>query len=159
MPRTARFLLDNGIYHIISRGNQKQILFVDNEDYQKYLTFLKRYKTKYVVKLYAYCLMKNHIHLVVHFSDKKSINKMMHGINMSYAKWFNYRYIKCGHVWQDRYKSFPMLKDDYLLNCLSYVEQNPVKDSICLRAEEYPWSSYRARLLGEKDSLIDALSW
>ena len=82
----------------------------------------------------------------------------MHGINLSYAQYFRYRYKSVGHFWQDRYKSYVIQKDEYLINCISYIEYNPVRAKIALRPEDYDWSSYRARILGEKNSLLDELS-
>jgi putative transposase len=148
MPRTARLFIKNALYHVISRGNQKQVVFHEKEDYEYFLTRLKKYKAKYNFRIYAYCLMDNHIHLLIDPGDKLNLTKVMHGMNTSYAMWFNNKYGKCGHVWQDRFKSFVIQKDDYLLNCVTYIEYNPVRKNICLRVEEYPWCSYGPRTLG-----------
>jgi putative transposase len=83
--------------------------------------------------------------------------KFMHGINLSYAQYFRYRYGSVGHFWQDRYKSYVIQKDEYLINCISYIEYNPVRARIALRPEDYEWSSYGARILGEKSRLLDDL--
>jgi putative transposase len=83
--------------------------------------------------------------------EKRNIlSKFMHGVNTSYSKWFNEKYEKIGHLWQDRYKSYVVQKDDYLIDCLNYIEYNPVRSKIALRPDEYPWSSYQSRILGEK---------
>jgi putative transposase len=87
--------------------------------------------------------------------NKTSLKKVMHGLCMSYAKHFNYKYHKCGHLWQGRYKSFVIQKDKYLVNCMTYIETNPVRVGICQRAEEYPWSSYSSRILGKGNMALD----
>jgi len=105
MPRSARITIQNGCYHIITRGNQKQTIFIKDEDYQKYLYFLKKYKKRYKFKLYGFCLMPNHVHLVMEVDNPDKLSKVMHGINLSYAIYFNYKYKKVEHLWQDRFIS------------------------------------------------------
>ncbi|MFC1548839.1 transposase [Candidatus Omnitrophota bacterium] len=157
MPRTPRVLIEKSCYHVISRGNQKQIVFFEDEDYMQYLGLLRRYKLKYPTKIYAYCLMNNHVHLMLDPSQKDFLTKVMHGLNLCYSRWFNEKYEKCGHLWQDRYKSYVIQKEDYLLDCLNYIEHNPVRSKITLHANEYPWSSYPSRILGERDKLTDTI--
>ena len=154
MPRGARLLLDNVCYHVISRGNEKKITFQAENDYEKYTQLLIKYKHTYKFKLYGWCLMKNHVHLVI---ESGYLSKVMHGINLSYAKYFHYTYKKIGHFWQDRYKSHVIQKDKYLINCISYIEYNPVRAKIVSRPEEYKWSSYKARILGETNKLLDSI--
>ena len=81
----------------------------------------------------------------------------MHGLNMSYAMYFNYKYETVGHLWQDRYKSFVIQKDGYFLSCISYIEDNPVRAEIVSCPENYPWSSYKARVLGKTNGLLDPI--
>lgn len=154
MPRTARLLLPGACYHVIARGNEKRTVFKDEEDYGKYLGIVRRYKGLYRFKIYGYCLMGNHVHLVV---ESAVLPKVMHGINLSYAKYFRYKYGGAGHFWQDRFRSFAIQKDRYLVNCISYIEYNPLRAQIALRAEDYEWSSYRARILGKEGDLTDQL--
>lgn len=154
MPRKARLILENVCYHIITRGNQKQAIFRDKDDYETYMGFVSKYKQKYGFKLYGWCLMNNHIHMVI---ESGLLAKAMHGINLSYAQYFSYKYKAVGHFWQDRYKSYPIQKDSYLINCISYIEYNPVRAQIALRPEDHEWSSYRARILGGKNHLLDNL--
>lgn len=155
MPRQARLILDNVCYHVITRGNEKQTVFRDENDYKAYLKLVSKYKERYKFKIYGWCLMPNHVHMVV---ESGSLSKAMHGINLSYAQYFRYKYKSVGHFWQDRFKSYVIQKDEYLINCISYIEYNPVRAKIVLRPEDYAWSSYRARILGEKDKLLDGLS-
>jgi len=154
MPRQARLILDNVCYHIITRGNQKQTIFRNESDCRTYLKLVSKYKEKHKFKIYGWCLMNNHVHMVM---ESDSLSKTMHGINLSYAQYFRYKYKSVGHFWQDRYKSYVIQKDGYLINCISYIEYNPVRAKVTLRPEDYDWSSYRARILGEKDKLLDKL--
>lgn len=155
MPRKARTLIINASYHIVSRGNQRQQVFSDHDDFQRFTDTLRKYKKKFKYKVYSYCLMPNHIHLLLDPLNKNILKKIMHGINMSYAKYFNYKYKKCGHLWQDRYQSFIIARDSYMLNCVNYIEHNPVRAKIVDRPEDYQWSSYRARVLGKNDFITD----
>lgn len=152
MPRQARLILDNVCYHIMARGNRKQIVFRDERDFSVYLRFVLRYKDRYKFKLYGWCLMKNHVHMVI---ESGQLGKIMHGINMSYSQYFNYKYNVVGHLWQDRYKSYIVQKDLYLINCISYIESNPVRANLVSRHEDYKWCSYKARVLGGSDRLLD----
>ena len=154
MPRQARLLLDNGCYHVITRSNQRQTIFKEQDDFNIYLELRYRYKKRYNSKIYGFCLMNNHVHLVME-SDK--LSKAMHGINLSYAQYFKYKYRTTGHFWQDRYKSFVIQRDRYIINCITYIEYNPVRAEIVSRPEEYPWSSYTARILGKNNKLLDSV--
>ncbi|MDD4956321.1 MAG: transposase [Candidatus Omnitrophica bacterium] len=155
MPIKARVLIDNVVYHIIVRGNHGQTIFSHQDDFVRYLKTVRKYKNRYGFRLYAYCLMNNHVHLVIDPHDKYSLKNIMHCINLSYCKWHNSRYEQSGHLWQGRYKSYIVQKDQYLVNCITYVEFNPVRAKICQRAEEYPWSSYSSRTLGVPSPLLD----
>lgn len=154
MPRQARLILDNVCYHILTRGNQKQIVFVDEKDNNKYMNILIKYKKRYKFKLYGWCLMNNHVHLVIE-SDK--LAKLMHGINLSYALYFKRKYNVVGHFWQDRYKSFIITKDKYLINCINYIEHNPIRANIVSKPDAYLWSSYRVRILGKTNEVLDPI--
>jgi len=156
MPRTARVAPNEYVYHILTRGNNRQAVFKDKQDYKKYIEILQRYKEKYKFKLYHYVLMTNHVHLVVETTEKGGkLSEIMKGINLSYAQYFKNRYRHIGHFWQDRYKSIIISKDDYLLACGSYVELNPVRAKIVEDPREYKWSSYNTYAYGRKDSITD----
>ncbi len=154
MPRRARVVLDNVLYHVITSGNEKRVVFKDALDYMRYLGMLKKYREKTGFRLYGWCLMPNHVHLLI---ESNSLSKVMHGISLSYAKYFKYRYKSIGHFWQDRFRSFPIQKDQYLINCISYIEYNPVRAKIVMRPEDYKWSSYSDRVLGKRSGLLDDL--
>ena len=147
MPSGPRILLDNACYHITARGNQKQKTFKENKDYEEYLERLQKYKNRHKFKLYGFCLMPNHIHILGEVEKGKNLSKFMHDLTRSYTDYFNKKYGKVGYLWQGRFKSKIILKDRYLIDCLSYIELNPVKDDIVKTPYEYPWSSYGERTM------------
>jgi len=156
MPRIARIAPDEHVYHILTRGNNRQDVFKDEKDYKKYIEILQRYKEKYKFKLYHYVLMRNHVHLILEMTQKSGkLSDIMKGINLSYAQYYKNRYRHIGHFWQDRYKSIIISRDDYLLACASYVELNPVRAKAVEAPEDYKWSSYKAYAYGKKDSIVD----
>ena len=160
MARTARVFIENACYHIVARGNQRETIFREEVDFGYYLKLLHKYKVKYGCLIYGYCLMRNHVHLLLEAPlGLKSMSSFMHGINQSYAMMFNNKYDKVGHLWQNRYKNFIVLKDSYFINLISYIELNPVRANIVIRPEEYPWSSYSSRLLGKRDIILDQLKF
>lgn len=154
MPRHARLIMDNVCYHIITRGNQKQAIFRDQQDFNVYLKYILKYKMHYNFKIYAWCLMINHVHMVI---ESLLLSKVMHGINLSYAQYFKYKYESVGHFWQDRFKSFVVQKDRYLIDCINYIEYNPVRAELVAKPEDYKWTSYKARVLGKNNKLLDHL--
>jgi len=155
MPRSARILIRNACYHIIARGNQKQEVFFEAADYKAYLRLLKKYKIKYRIKLYCYCLMNNHVHMLVEPEEPHCISAAMQGLSQSYSIWFNAKYNKVGHLWQDRFKSMIIQKDEYFLTCMNYIEANPVRGNILANPLDYPWSSHKERIFGIKNGLLD----
>ena len=157
MSRTARLLLENVCYHIITRGNQRQSVFTKDEDFMRYLDILKRCKKRFKVCLYAYCLMSNHVHLILEANPSETLSKTMQSINQSYTRYFNHAYKKSGHLWQGRFQSLIINKDRYLFDCINYIESNPVRAKIVTSPLVYQWSSYTARTLGINDSLLDTL--
>jgi putative transposase len=147
MPTGPRLLLANACYHIITRGNQRQQVFLDKQDYEAYLLKLKKYKRRYPFLLYGFCLMPNHIHMIGEPEETSLFAKFMQGLNRSYTAYFNGRYKKVGHLWQGRFKSKVIVKDNYLIDCIHYVELNPVRANMVKAAGDYLWSSYRERIL------------
>ena len=155
MPRIARVLTDNQIYHIINRGNRRESVFHDNYDYEKFLRLLIESKEIYALKIYAYCLMPNHFHLVIYTKYANFLSQAMHWISSSYVRYYNKRYNLSGHLWQGRYKSFIVQEDTYLLVLLKYVEVNPKRARIVKDCIDYKYSSANTRVKNEKDLLID----
>ncbi|MBQ9965703.1 MAG: transposase [Clostridia bacterium] len=141
MPRRARRKSESGIYHIMLRGINKQVIFEDNEDNLKFLETLKHYKAISGYKLFAYCLMSNHIHLLLQV-DKEDIDLIIKRIAGSYVFWYNWKYKRKGHLFQDRFKSEPVEDDSYFLTVIRYIHQNPIKAGLCKRIDKYKYSSY-----------------
>lgn len=154
MPRPPRLLQDQGWYHLLTRGNNRQVIFHDHEDFQRYGRLLLRYFSTHQVRLFHYCLMSNHVHLVVHAQTAAGLQKAMHGLNLSYALAYRHRYGGIGHFWQDRFKSVPIASDSHGLLCGAYVELNPVRARMMTRPDDYPWSSYRVYAAGQHDPLV-----
>ena len=127
MPRSSRIFIDCACYHITTRGNQKQEVFFLDEDYEKYIHTLKKAKRKYEIMLYAYCLMPNHVHLLIEANMSKNISKLMHWLTRGYTEYHNTKYQKVGHLWQGRFKNHPIIKGRYLVNAATYIENNPVR--------------------------------
>jgi REP-associated tyrosine transposase len=127
MPRMARITLTMMLCHVISRGNNREWVFNDDEDFGKYLELCRRYKEKYGVKVYSWAMMNNHVHLLLETTEGSSLSKFMQGINLAYTIWFNGKNRKVGHLWQDRFKSILVDKDSYLLECGRYIERNTLR--------------------------------
>jgi len=142
MPRHSREKCDSGIYHVMVRGINRQSIFNDEADYIRYLDTIKRMKTDNSFELYGYCLMYNHVHLLLK-EDKEDTSLIMKRIGTSYAFWYNSKYARVGHVFQDRYKSEGVDNDAYLLSLIRYIHNNPVTAKITKEPEEYRWSSCR----------------
>ena len=141
MPRQARKKSENGIYHIMLRGINQQQIFEDEEDYAKFLDILKECKEISEYKVFAYCLMGNHIHLLVK-EGTENLEQMFKRICGRFVYWYNTKYRRVGHLFQDRFKSEPVDSERYFFTVLRYIHQNPVKAGICKRVEDYIYSSY-----------------
>jgi putative transposase len=154
MPTGPRLLIEDACYHIIIRGNHKQTTFFDKNDYEFYLSRIRMYKYRFAFSLYGFCLMPNHIHLLGEPRETHCLSKFMHGLSRSYTNYFNQRYDKVGQLWQGRFKSKVILKDRYFIDCLQYIENNPVRANIVKSPVDYVWSSYRERILFKKENLV-----
>ncbi len=141
MPRSARKKSSSGIYHIVLRGINKQRIFEDDEDNRIFLEKLKTYKETSGYEVHAYCLMSNHIHLLMK-EGNESLGTTFRRIGASYVYWYNWKYSRFGHLFQDRYKSEAVETDDYFLTVMRYIHQNPIKAGIVKEIQDYPWSSY-----------------
>lgn len=141
MPRRKRNLVNSGIYHIMVRGVNKEIIFKDDKDRELFIRLLYYYKNKLNCRIHAYCLMNNHVHIL--FEDKEFlISDFMRNITSVYAGEFNKKHQRVGHLFQDRFKSIYVYNDDYMLRLIRYIHRNPEKAEIC-KTEDYKWSSYK----------------
>jgi len=141
MSRHAREKGKSGILHIMLRGINRQTIFEKDEDREKLLSTIERYKAICKYKVYGYCLMNNHVHLLLKETEEP-ISKAIKRICSSYVYWYNHKYERCGHLFQERYKSEAVEDDAYLLTVLRYIHQNPVKSGMSRTVGEYKWSSY-----------------
>jgi len=149
MPREARLILDDSIFHIINRGNGRQEVFHDEEDFRKFLSILAYYKDKWRFKLYHFCLMPNHFHLLGEAGEAKLISKAMHDVTASYTRNHHLKHKTVGYLWQGRFKNMIIENDNYLLACGAYIERNPKRAGLVENLEDWPWSSYRVYALGK----------
>ena len=151
MPRQARKLAESGIYHVMLRGIDRQLIFEEAEDYLRFLSLLQECRGLCGFELYAYCLMGNHLHLLLKVGDEKleTVFKRLAG---RYVYWYNIKYQRTGHLFQDRFRSEPVEDDTYFLTVLRYIHQNPVKAKLCRHPEDYSYSSY-CDYLAESDHI------
>lgn len=148
MPRSARMKGEFTTYHIMLRGNEKKEIFHGNEDKERFLRILQKAKEKYNFLLYAYCLMSNHIHMIIN-DNGNDISLIMKSINVSYVMYFNKKYERVGHLFQDRFRSEIIRDDTYLIELSRYIHNNPVKAGMVDDPLQYRWSSLKQYLLGE----------
>jgi len=152
LPRKARQKSESGIYHIIMRGINRQVIFCEDEDFHKLLQALQHYKNICGYHLYAYCLMSNHVHLLMKI-EHESLAQIMRRVCGKFVYWYNKKYDRSGYLFQDRFRSEPVEDDSYLLTVVRYIHQNPLKANLVRKIEDYPWSSYNGYI--RRDSLID----
>lgn len=153
MARIARLVIPNFPHHIIQRGNRRQAVFFRNIDKQTYIELLRFHSKKAGMAIWAYCLMTNHVHLIAVPKTKESLAKGVGEAHRRYTSMINLRENWKGYLWQGRFISYP-LDEKYLYAAVRYVEQNPVRAGLVEKAEDYRWSSARAHVLGEYDSLL-----
>lgn len=154
MARKPRIHFPGALYHVISRGNQKQDIFLDDKDLKTFLSYLSEYKTRYPLHLYAYSLMKNHFHLLLEV-EGTPLGKIMQSLLFRYTRYFNKRYGKVGHLFQGRYKAILCDKDAYLVELARYIHLNPVRARVVTDPEKYLWTSHLGYLGKVKDGFIE----
>ncbi len=159
MPRIARVVVPEYPRHITQRGNNKSDIFIDNNDHQYFLIFLGEWLEKTRADLWAYCLMSNHFHLLITPDNSDGLGKCLHGVTFRYAQYFNKKYGHCGRLWQNRYFSCPVDKDEYLWSAVKYIEMNPVRAKIVRKPEEWRWSSAQEHITGKTDNNIKLHKW
>ena len=153
MARHARIQSATGIYHIIMRGINKQSIFECREDFERFKLCIEKVKEVSEIKVLAYCLMCNHVHIVAGVGSEP-LGVSFKRIGVRYAYWYNRKYNRQGPLFQDRYRSEPIEDDTYLLTAVRYVHQNPIKAGLCKEPKEYEWSSF-ADYVGEWNEITD----
>ncbi len=156
MPRKTRMYLPGIPAHIVQRGNNRSACFFSNDDYLIYKEFLSEGLKRYGGQLHAYCLMTNHVHLLITPCEKETISLVVQHVGRQYVQYINRTYHRSGTLWEGRHKGSLIEADAYLLRCYRYIELNPVKAGMVDDPGQYRWSSHRANALGEADSLVSA---
>ena len=154
MPRKPRIEIGGGLYHVITRGNNRRKTFRSHDDYLRFTSILQQQKSKLPFYLYAYCLMPNHVHLLIEMQDDP-VSRIMQRVLTSYSQYHNRKYKKIGHLFQGRYKSIFCQTDRYLGELVRYIHLNPVRARIVKRPENYEYSGHRAYVGLEKSGLVD----
>ncbi len=153
MSRVARIVVPGVPLHVVHRGNRRGALFSSDDERRLYLQWLREYAERGGTRIWAYCLMANHVHLVAVAHRVDSLACTVGRTHWRYAQWLNARRRWTGHVWENRFYSCP-LADERIGNALKYVECNPVRAGLVERAEDYAWSSARAHVMGTEDPLL-----
>jgi len=148
MPRPLRFLPAGSVHHIVNRGNDKRILFESTRDFEEFLFLMAMAKARAMIRIVAYCLMRNHWHLVLWPSAEGQVEEFQHWLTTTHA--IRRRRITCtigqGHIYQDRYRAFGIWSEAYYFNVVRYVEQNPLRAGLVTAAENWRWSSVSERI-------------
>ena len=155
MARIARVVMPGIPHHITQRGNRRMETFFCNKDYREYLDLMADECNAHGVEVWAYCLMPNHVHLIVVPQSEDGLRRAIGEAHRRYTRMVNFREEWRGHLWQSRFGSFPM-DEEYLLAAARYVELNPVKAGLAAKPQSYRWSSARAHLSGKDDVLVKA---
>lgn len=156
MARPLREISSTGIYHVMLRGINRQIIFEQPNDYRKFIDQLYLMVSPSdefgrsmpsLCRIYAYCLMPNHVHMIIQ-EKSENLSIIIQRIATAYALYYNKKYERCGHLFQDRFKSEPVNDEAYFVTLLRYVHQNPVAGGLCKRVVDYEWSSWREYIGG-----------
>ena len=154
MARYPRAEVEGGLYHVIARGNNRQVIFHDEEDFKKFLSILSVQKAKLGFYLYAFCLMSNHFHLLIE-RQAEPVGRIMLRLLTGYSQYYNRKYRKVGHVFQGRHKAILCQADRYLGELVRYIHLNPLRARMVRKAERYPWSSQKAYLGIDPAGVVD----
>lgn len=154
MPRKPRFFVSDIPVHVVQRGNNREAIFFDEEDYRAYLNWLKEGASRYGCAIHAYVLMTNHTHILVTPSTRESVSRLLQYVGRRYVPYVNHQYGRSGTLWEGRFKASLIDAETYLLACYRYIELNPVRAGMVASPGDYGWSSYKANALGHNDSLL-----
>ena len=156
MPRARRITIPALPHHIIQRGNNRQAIFFDDEDYRFYLQCLRQAKAKCACRIYAYVLMTNHVHLLVEPTRERDLGRFMQSVGRRYVRYINQRYGRSGTLWEGRFKSAVVSRDEYLIVCSRYIEWNPVRAGLVTHPRDYPWRKKNRKKIGSENYFLDA---
>ncbi len=155
MPRRPRHYIPGMTYHIVQRGNNRSLCFYEPADQRQYLEIWASISKRYGVRVHAYCLMSNHVHILATCGDVDSISRTMRVVGSTYALYINQKYQRTGTLWEGRHRASVIQSSRHLLNCYLYIEQNPVRALMVKHPADYPWSSYACNALGEPSWLTE----
>jgi len=159
MPRISRVVAPGHPHHVTQRGTNSTDIFLDDDDRTFFLSTLDQWRERTGTRVWAYCLMDNHFHLLLEPWDIAGLGKCLHGATFRYAQYFNGKYGRTGRLWENRYFSCPIDKDAYLWAVVRYIERNPVRAKMTRGAEDWRWSSARAHISGRPDRAINLFDW
>ena len=159
MARSPRITIPALPHHVVQRGNNRQAVFFDDDDYRLYLECLRQAKEKCSCRIYAYVLMTNHVHVLVEPTRERDLGRFMQSVGRRHVRRINAKYGRSGTLWEGRFKSAVVSRDEYLIVCSRYIEWNPVRAGIVKHPRDYRWSSYQHRALGSTDGLLDQDPW
>jgi putative transposase len=154
MPRQPRLVLPDVAVHVIQRGNDRQACFRQDSDYLLYLLHLRELSSRAGCAIHAYCLMTNHVHVLLTPRDADGCTVLMRDLGQRYVQYFNRRYGRTGTLWEGRYRSCLVESAQYVLACYRYIELNPVRAGLASHPLDYPWSSHAANVASRQDSLV-----
>ena len=154
MPRTARIITKETPMHIMCRGNNRLAVLTSASDKLLLYGLMYRYKIDNQIDILHYCIMNNHIHLIVCLGESGNISRFMKQLSLAYCRYYIKQYDYCGHLWQGRFKSVIIKSDSQALQCGKYIELNPVRAGIISDPGDYPFSSYRHYAKGKEDGLV-----
>jgi putative transposase len=154
MPRRRRLEIPGAPHHIVQRGVDKQPTFFDRSSYVSYLHWLREYSQAHRVQVHAWCLMTNHVHLLLTPSEGGGLSRLMQNLNRAYVQKLNYRCQRVGHLWSGRFKAAVISDRAYFFHCMRYIEFNPVRARMVAHPDDYPWSSWHANVGARRSTLI-----
>lgn len=143
MPRIPRTYLKTNFFHVMTQGINKSFIFDNPIDIKYYIGIMYKLKKEHDIKIIAYCVMNNHVHILIETKDLKELSKYMQRLNMQYGRYYNKKYDKVGYVFRDRFKAEGIYSEQHLQSCIRYIYNNPVKAGICNYPKEYPYSNYK----------------
>jgi putative transposase len=155
MPRTARASAANSCYHVLNRGNARVCVFYDDDDYAAFVTLINEATLRVPMRTIAYCLMPNHFHLILWPRGDGDVSRWMQWLLTAHVRRHARLHRTTGHIWQGRFKAFPIQEDGHLLTVVRYVERNPLRAGLVGRAEDWPWSSLHGFAHGRPSPALD----
>ena len=156
MPRISRGICPDCAYHILNRGNARQEIFHNDLDYQALIRLISKAKRRHPIQILAFCLMPNHFHMCVTTAYAANISQFMQWLLTSHVRGEHAIHKTSGHIWQGRFKSFPIQNDIHLLTVIRYIEANPIRAQLVRLAKHWPWSSFFFRQTPQNLEIVDA---